>query len=73
MNTTVGLSLTTRERDIMTHIATGSTNAQIAWILMISEEAIKSHLKHIANKLNTTSRTEAVAIFGGNATAIAGS
>lgn len=62
------LSLTTREREIMAHVATGATNGQIARCLVISEGTVKSHLKHIAKKLNTSSRAAAVAVFGGIAT-----
>jgi DNA-binding CsgD family transcriptional regulator len=39
---------------------------------VISEGTVKSHLKHIAKKLNTSSRAAAVAIYGGVATADAG-
>jgi DNA-binding CsgD family transcriptional regulator len=65
-------TLTSREREIMSHVATGATNGQIARCLVISEGTVKSHLKHIAKKLNTTSRAAAVAIYGGIATADAG-
>lgn len=58
-------SLTTREREIMEHVATGATNSQIARCLVISEGTVKSHLKHIAKKLNTPSRAAAVAVFSG--------
>jgi DNA-binding CsgD family transcriptional regulator len=64
--------LTSRERDIMSHVATGATNGQIARCLVISEGTVKSHLKHIAKKLNTSSRAAAVAVFVGIATADAG-
>jgi DNA-binding CsgD family transcriptional regulator len=61
--------LTVREREIMSHVATGATNHQIARCLVISEGTVKSHLKHIAKKLNTSSRAAAVAIYAGIATA----
>jgi DNA-binding CsgD family transcriptional regulator len=64
--------LTSREREIMSHVATGATNGQIARCLVISEGTVKSHLKHIAKKLNTSSRAAAVATYGGIATADAG-
>jgi DNA-binding CsgD family transcriptional regulator len=57
--------LTAREREIMSHVATGATNHQIARCLVISEGTVKSHLKHIAKKLNTSSRAAAVAIYAG--------
>jgi DNA-binding CsgD family transcriptional regulator len=58
-------ALTSRERQIMSHVATGATNGQIARCLVISEGTVKSHLKHIAKKLNTTSRAAAVATYAG--------
>jgi DNA-binding CsgD family transcriptional regulator len=61
--------LTSREREIMSHVATGATNGQIARCLVISEGTVKSHLKHIAKKLNTSSRAAAVATYGGLASA----
>jgi DNA-binding CsgD family transcriptional regulator/GAF domain-containing protein len=61
--------LTAREREIMSYVATGATNSQIARCLVISEGTVKSHLKHIARKLNTSSRAAAVAVFAGIAIA----
>ncbi|WLP89031.1 LuxR C-terminal-related transcriptional regulator [Gordonia sp. NB41Y] len=55
--------LTAREREVLTQMATGATNAQIALALVISEETVKSHLKQISKKLGTTSRAAAVARF----------
>lgn len=57
--------LTSREREIMSHVATGATNSQIARCLVISEGTVKSHLKHIAKKLNTSNRAAAVAAYAG--------
>jgi DNA-binding CsgD family transcriptional regulator len=65
-------ALTVREREIMSYVATGATNGQIARCLVISEGTVKSHLKHIAKKLNTSSRAAAVAVYAGIATAVAG-
>jgi DNA-binding CsgD family transcriptional regulator len=65
-------SLTAREREIMSHVAAGATNSEIARCLVISEGTVKSHLKHIARKLNTSSRAAAVAVCAGIATAHAG-
>jgi DNA-binding CsgD family transcriptional regulator len=61
--------LTSREREIMSHVATGATNGQIARCLVISEGTVKSHLKHIAKKLNTSSRAAAVATYAAIASA----
>jgi len=62
-------ALTSREREIMSHVATGATNGQIGRCLVISEGTVKSHLKHIAKKLNTSSRAAAVATYAGLASA----
>jgi DNA-binding CsgD family transcriptional regulator/GAF domain-containing protein len=61
--------LTAREREIMSYVATGATNGQIARSLVISEGTVKSHLKCIAKKLNTPSRAAAVAVYAGLAAA----
>jgi DNA-binding CsgD family transcriptional regulator len=66
------ISLTAREREIMSYVATGATNSQIARCLVISEGTVKSHLKHIAKKLNTSSRAAAVAVYAGVASGAAG-
>jgi DNA-binding CsgD family transcriptional regulator len=66
------ISLTAREREIMSYVATGATNGQIARCLVISEGTVKSHLKHIAKKLNTSSRAAAVAVYAGIASGAAG-
>lgn len=58
-------ALTSREREILSHVATGATNSQISRYLVISEGTVKSHLKHIAKKLNTSSRAAAVATYAG--------
>jgi DNA-binding CsgD family transcriptional regulator/GAF domain-containing protein len=67
-----GPTLTSREQEIMSHVATGATNGQIARCLVISEGTVKSHLKHIAKKLNTSSRAAAVATYAGIGTADVG-
>lgn len=55
--------LTSREREVLAHLATGATNAQIARNLVVSEATIKSHLKQISRKLGTSSRAAAVAAY----------
>ncbi|WP_063001640.1 LuxR C-terminal-related transcriptional regulator [Nocardia mikamii] len=56
-------SLTFREREVLTHLATGATNMQIARNLTVSEATVKSHLKQISKKLGTSSRAAAVAAY----------
>jgi DNA-binding NarL/FixJ family response regulator len=55
-------SLTTREIDVLRHVADGNRNRDIAEQLYISEETVKVHVKHIMEKLGASDRTQAVAI-----------
>jgi DNA-binding CsgD family transcriptional regulator len=52
--------LTPRERQVLHMLATGKTNAQIADRLFVTEGTVKSHVKHIMEKLGATNRTDAV-------------
>ncbi|HEY9401519.1 MAG TPA: response regulator transcription factor [Pyrinomonadaceae bacterium] len=54
--------LTVREVEVLSHIAEGNRNRDIAEKLFISEETVKVHIKHIMDKLNASDRTQAVAI-----------
>jgi DNA-binding NarL/FixJ family response regulator len=55
-------SLTTREIDVLRHVAGGNRNRDIAERLFISEETVKVHVKHVMEKLGASDRTQAVAI-----------
>lgn len=55
--------LTPREREVMSYVATGATNRDIARCLDISEGTVKSHLKRIAEKFGTTNRAAALAMY----------
>lgn len=55
-------SLTQRERDVLVYVAGGHRNREIATELSISEDTVKTHLKHIIDKLGARDRTEAVTI-----------
>ncbi|MEV4399317.1 response regulator transcription factor [Nonomuraea sp. NPDC049607] len=54
--------LTERERDVLTLIAEGLSNRQIAARLHISPSTAGVHVSHILAKLGATARTEAAAI-----------
>ncbi|HHU66726.1 response regulator transcription factor [Corynebacterium sp.] len=54
-------SLTPRELEVLTLVASGSSNREIGHELMLSEATVKSHLVHIYDKLGVRSRTSAVA------------
>ena len=55
-------SLTRREMQILERIAVGDTNRQIGAVILISEETVKHHVKHILDKLRASNRAHAVAI-----------
>ena len=54
--------LTAREREILQLLADGMSNADVAAQLFISQETVKSHVRHILTKLEADTRTQAVAI-----------
>jgi DNA-binding NarL/FixJ family response regulator len=54
--------LSPREQDILTMIAKGLTNKEIAHILLISQFTVRNHVIHIFEKLEASDRTEAVSI-----------
>jgi DNA-binding NarL/FixJ family response regulator len=55
-------SLTNREQQILTMMAEGLGNKEIAWQLQISEHTVKFHVSSILGKLDASSRTEAVTV-----------
>ena len=52
--------LTPRERDVLREIGKGSTNAEIAGTLFISEATVKSHLGNVLAKLGLRDRAAAI-------------
>jgi len=54
--------LTPREREILQLLADGMSNVDVAAKLFISQETVKSHVRHILAKLEADTRTQAVAI-----------
>ncbi|MDH3235589.1 MAG: LuxR C-terminal-related transcriptional regulator [Alphaproteobacteria bacterium] len=54
-------ALTDREREVLSLVASGETNRQIATALGISEHTVARHLSNIFDKLGVTSRTAASA------------
>jgi DNA-binding NarL/FixJ family response regulator len=54
--------LTAREREILQLLADGMSNGDVAQRLFISQETVKSHVRHILAKLEADTRTQAVAI-----------
>ncbi len=58
---TPGHELTEREREVLTLVARGYTNKQIADALSMSEKTARNHVSHILEKLGLSRRSEAAA------------
>ena len=56
------LHISPRENEILNLLAAGLGNKEIAWQLKISEHTVKFHVTSIFNKLNVSSRAEAVTV-----------
>lgn len=59
---TPGWELTEREREVLTLVARGYTNKQIADALTVTEKTARNHVSHILEKLGLSRRSEA-AVF----------
>lgn len=55
--------LTPREREVLTLLSSGLTDKEIAQRVNVGYETVRSHMKHIYDKLHVHSRTEAVVKF----------
>jgi LuxR family maltose regulon positive regulatory protein len=52
--------LTEREREVLLHLSSMLSSAEIATVMYISINTVKTHLRHIYRKLATAHRSEAV-------------
>ena len=59
---TLGYDLTEREREVLTLLVQGQSNAQIADSLTVTVAAVKFHVSNILSKLGAANRTEAAAL-----------
>lgn len=55
--------LTAREREIISHVALGKTNKEVAAVLSLGEKTVKHHMTSIMQKLQVRNRVEAVLII----------
>ena len=53
--------LSDRERDVLALLAQGLRNREIAERLIISEPTVKTHVRHVLEKLRIRNRAEAAA------------
>lgn len=60
---TATAGLTDREEQILSRLAKGYSNKEIASLLDVSLETVRTHLRHIYEKLHVHSRTEALAKY----------
>lgn len=54
------LGLTSRELEVLSWVAPGKTNAEIAVLLCISPETVRRHMRNVFSKLGVRTRTAAV-------------
>jgi DNA-binding NarL/FixJ family response regulator len=57
------IHLTTREEEVLVALSRGYSNKEIAERLHLSVDTVRTHLKHIYEKLHVRSRAEAVARY----------
>ena len=55
-------TLSDREREVLTLLADGLRNREIAEHLVISEAAVKSHVRHVLEKLRIRNHSEAAVL-----------
>src|SRR3712207_5360509 len=56
---TCALPLTPREVEVLSHVAVGKSNREIARELHLSLSTVKTHLEHIFSKLEVNDRAQA--------------
>lgn len=54
---------TIREKDVLTQIAKGASNKEIATVLVISPNTVRAHVRTLMQKLNMENRTQ-LAVYG---------
>ena len=54
--------LTTRKREVLSHLVAGRTNAEIARDLFISDKTVSVHVTNVLRKTGTPNRIEAASL-----------
>ena len=62
VNRLVDLPITTREKEILVHLAQGETNKEISQHLSLSPSTVRNHISSIFAKLKISNRSQATAI-----------
>jgi DNA-binding NarL/FixJ family response regulator len=55
-------SLTEREVEVLTHVGRGLSNAEIARELFVEDTTVRTHIRHIMDKLDLPNRVQAVVL-----------
>lgn len=58
-NDELAAALTAREAEVLSHLAEGRSNKEIARILELSCDTVKEHVQHLLRKLGVADRTQA--------------
>ena len=58
-----GITLSQRQREVMTLMSRGARNAEIAETLHVTEKTVKNHINRIFRELGVDGRVEAVLLW----------
>ncbi len=64
--TSIGLSLTPREAEVLRLVSTGKSNREIADELFLSTRTVERHVENLYRKLDVHTRAEAIATHSAN-------
>ena len=62
VNRLTELPITSREKEILVHLAKGQTNKEISQVLNLSPSTVRNHISSIFAKLKISNRSQATAI-----------